>query len=108
MIHFVLAIPVIVIFLLLSGKAPGLLWVAGIPMLIAIEFLLVYGVCLILASLNLFFRDLERLTVIFMTILFYVTPIFYSETMVPARFQSILRLNPLAPLMISWRSLLME
>lgn len=108
MIHFVLAIPVIVIFLLFSGKTPGLLWLVGIPILIVIEFLLVYGVCLMLASLNLFFRDLERLTVIFMTILFYVTPIFYSETMVPSRFQSILRLNPLAPLMINWRSLFME
>jgi len=108
MIHFILAIPVIVAFLVFSGKAPGLLWLAGIPILIVIEFMLVYGICMMIASLNLFFRDLERLTVIFMTILFYVTPIFYSETMVPVKYQSLLRLNPLAPLMINWRSLLME
>ena len=60
------------------------------------------------ASLNLFFRDLERLTTIFTTILFYVTPVFYPETMVPLRFQSIIKLNPLAPLLISWRNLLLE
>lgn len=108
MIHFILAIPVIVLFLLFSGKTPSLLWFAGVPILIVSQFLLVYGICLIVASLNLFFRDLERLTVILMTILLYVTPVFYSETMVPERFQGVLKLNPLTPLVVSWRNLLLE
>jgi lipopolysaccharide transport system permease protein len=108
MIHFTLAIPVIILFLFFAGKTPGLMWLVGIPALIVAQLFLVYGICLMIASLNLFFRDLERLTTIFTTILFYVTPIFYPETMVPLRFQSVLKLNPLTPLVISWRNLLLE
>lgn len=108
MIHFILAIPVIVLFLLLSGKMPHLLWLVGIPVLLAAQFCLVYGICLVVASLNLFFRDLERLTTIFTTVFFYVTPVFYPETMIPLKFQGIAKLNPLAPLVISWRNLLLE
>jgi lipopolysaccharide transport system permease protein len=108
MIHFVLAIPVIILFLLFAGKTPSLSWFIGIPVLIVAQLSLVYGICLMIASLNLFFRDLERLTTIFTTILFYVTPVFYSETMIPQKFQVVVKLNPLAPLVISWRNLLLE
>jgi lipopolysaccharide transport system permease protein len=108
MIHFVLAIPVIILFLFFAGKTPTLLWLLGIPVLIMAQVSLVYGICLMIATLNLFFRDLERLTTIIMTILFYVTPVFYPETMVPSRFQGIIKLNPLAPLVINWRNLLLE
>jgi lipopolysaccharide transport system permease protein len=108
MLHFVLAIPVIILFLFFAGKTPGLLWCVGIPVLIVAQLSLVYGICLIIASLNLFFRDLERLTTIFTTILFYATPVFYPETMIPLKFQSLLKLNPLAPLIVNWRNLLLE
>jgi lipopolysaccharide transport system permease protein len=108
MLHFILAIPVIILFLFFAGKTPCLLWFVGIPVLIVAQLSLVYGICLIIASLNLFFRDLERLTTIFTTILFYATPVFYPETMIPLKFQSVIMLNPLAPLVISWRNLLLE
>ena len=107
MIHFIFAIPVIILFLF-AGKTPSLSWLVGIPILIAVQLFLVYGICIMIASLNLFFRDLERLTTIFTTILFYATPVFYPETMIPLKFQSFFKLNPLAPLIISWRNLLLE
>ena len=108
MIHFVLAIPVITAFLLFSGMKPHLLWLVGIPILIIAQFCLVYGICLMIASLNLFFRDLERVTTIFTTILFYITPVFFPETMIPSKYQFIMKLNPLTPLIINWRNLFMN
>jgi lipopolysaccharide transport system permease protein len=108
MVHFALAIPVIILFLFFAGKTPSLWWFVGIPVLIIAQLALVQGICLMVASLNLFFRDLERLTTIFTTILFYVTPIFYPETMVPLKFQSVLKLNPITPLIVNWRNLFLE
>ena len=108
MIHFVLAIPVIILFLLFAEKTPSFSWLVGIPILIVAQLSLVYGICLMISSLNLFFRDLERLTTIFTTILFYVTPVFYPETMIPQKFQGVVMLNPIVPLIISWRNLLLE
>lgn len=108
MIHFILSIPVIVLFLFIYHKSPSFSWLYGIPVLLGIQFLMTYGVALMVSSINLFFRDLERLTVIFITLLFYFTPIIYPETMIPEKYKSLINLNPLAPLMVSWRNLFLN
>lgn len=108
MIHFVLSIPVIVLFLFMYHKVPSFSWIYGIPVLLCVQFLMTYGISLMVSSINLFFRDLERLTVIFTTLLFYFTPIIYPETMIPENYKSLINLNPLAPLMISWRNLFLN
>ncbi|MFO0753221.1 MAG: ABC transporter permease [Thermodesulfovibrionales bacterium] len=105
MLHFLLSIPVIVLFLFMYHKTPSLSWLYGIPLLLALQLLLTYGVALAVSSVSLFFRDFERLINIFITLLFYFTPIFYHETMVPKEYHHLLYANPLAPLMISWREL---
>src|SRR4030043_863146 len=108
MIHFVLSIPVIVLFIFIYHKSPSISWFYGIPILLGIQFLMTYGISLIVSSINLFFRDLERLTAIFTTLLFYFTPIIYPETMIPEKYKTLINLNPLAPLMISWRNLFLN
>ena len=108
MIHFILAIPVVVLFLFLYHKLPSFSWLYGIPVLLIIQFLMTYGICLMISSTNLFFRDLERLTIIFTTMLFYFTPVIYPEKMIPVKYKPLINLNPLAPLMISWRELFLN
>ncbi len=61
----------------------------------AFELLLLTGPALILAALNPFFRDLAQILPPFLMIAFYVTPILYPESMVPAFAQPVLALNPL-------------
>jgi lipopolysaccharide transport system permease protein len=106
MIHFLLSLPVIILFLFIYGKGPSLSWIYGIPLLLFIQFLLTYGAALFISSVNLFFRDLERLTAICLILLFYVTPIIYPETMIPSHLKGLLSFNPIAHLMVSWQNLL--
>jgi lipopolysaccharide transport system permease protein len=109
MIHFLLAIPVIVLFLFIYHKSPSFSWLYGIPLLLIIQLLMTYGLSLIISSLNLFIRDLERLTGIGTSLLFYFTPIIYPETMIPARYKTlVLFANPLSSLMVSWRNLFLN
>ncbi|GAB4540610.1 MAG: hypothetical protein Fur0020_09840 [Thermodesulfovibrionia bacterium] len=108
MIHFILSIPVIIIFLFIYRKTPSLTWLYGIPILLSLQLLLTYGTSLIIASTNLFFKDIEKLTIIFTTFIFYFTPIIYSETIVPDEYKVFIKINPLAPLMISWRELFLN
>lgn len=108
MIHFLLSIPVIVLFIFIYHKSPSLSWIYGIPALLIVQFFITYGLALAVSSINLFFRDLERLISIFLTLLFYVTPIIYPETMIPEKYRGIVNLNPLSPLMINWRNLFLE
>jgi lipopolysaccharide transport system permease protein len=108
MIHFLFSIPVIVLFIYIYQRSPDLSWFYGVPLLLGIQFLMTYGFSLLISSLNLFFRDLERLISIFTTLLFYFTPIIYPETMIPERYQRLIYLNPLSALMTSWRNLFLN
>jgi len=43
-VHFLLSVPVIVLFLLLAGKRPSLMWIVGLPALMIPQFLIIFGV----------------------------------------------------------------
>ena len=107
-VQFLFSVPVIVLFVLVEGGTPSWTWLWGLPLLAAIQFVLVFGLCLAVAAINLFFRDLERIVTILLTIGFYFTPILYPLAMVPEAYQGWALANPLAPLMLSWRSLWLE
>jgi lipopolysaccharide transport system permease protein len=108
MLHFILSIPVIVIFIFLYGMKPSLLWLVGIPLMLIIQFIITFGFSVAISAINLFFRDIERIVFIFITLMFYLTPIIYSEDMVPDKYKSLILLNPLSLLMVSWRKLFMN
>ena len=108
MIHFILSIPVIVLFLFFYGMKPSLLWLIGIPVLLLVQFIMTLGVAIAVSAINLFFRDIERIVGIFTALMFYVTPIIYSEDMIPSEYKRLILLNPLSILMVSWRKLFMH
>jgi lipopolysaccharide transport system permease protein len=81
----------------------SILW--QLPILLFINFLMSLGLALIVATTNLFFRDLERLLGIFMMIWFYLTPIVYQADMVPPKYKPILQLNIAAELFKCWQNL---
>jgi homopolymeric O-antigen transport system permease protein len=107
-IHFLLTIPVIVLLLLWYGFAPSWSWLPGIPLLTFAQFMTVYGAALAVASLNVVFRDLERLVGIFLQALFFLTPIVYAVAIVPPKYHVWLKLNPVAPLIRAWQKLFLE
>jgi len=106
--HFLLSIPVLIIVLALSGRHPNPTWILGVPMLAAVQLALLMGLMLIAASIDVYFRDLEHLVEVFLTLLFYLTPIFYPLSRVPDRWQPVLKINPLTSLIEAWRDLLMN
>ncbi len=108
LIHFVATLPIILIFLVIYKVPLGwpILW--GLPLLILVQFTIAYALNLMIASMNLFFRDLERLLALIMTFLFYLTPVLYDESLIPEKYRYLVPLHPLAPLMINWRNIFMR
>lgn len=106
--HFLLSLPVIVVFLAVSGKAPSSCWLWAVPLLTLVQFAVVYGFCVMIATWNLFFRDLERLVGILLMLWFYLTPVLYNVEMIPARYRPLIYANPLADLVICWRTVILE
>ena len=107
-VHFLLTIPILIILLAVSGRHPSATWLIGIPMLAVVQLALLMGTILLLASIDVFFRDLEHLIEVFLTLLFYVTPILYPLDLVPERWEPALLVNPLTSLIEAWRSLFMD
>ncbi|GAG99069.1 unnamed protein product [marine sediment metagenome] len=66
-----------------------------LPIVIFIQFFLVVGMTLLVSALNVFFRDLQHLITIIMMVWFFGTPIIYPLSMVPERFQFIIKINPM-------------
>jgi lipopolysaccharide transport system permease protein len=103
--QFLLSVPFMAGIVIWSGYSISLMWLLGVPLLTAIQFATLYGACLAIASVNLFFRDLDRLVVLGVTFLFFLTPIAYSIRMIPTQYEWLLCLNPLASVMLSWQQL---
>jgi lipopolysaccharide transport system permease protein len=104
LIHFALSILVIVGFMIFYHKYPSLNWIVLLPFLVLVQFLLTMGIALIVASCNLFFRDLERLAGILVMLWFYATPVLYSVDMIPQGLRWTIYANPMTSLVLCWRS----
>lgn len=107
-VHFLCALPVLVGFLIWYGHRPAACWVWAIPVLFLLQLLLLTGLAWLLASVTPFLRDLERFVQLGMMMMMYATPVIWSPEMLPTRWQWLLSLNPAAPLIISWRDLLLH
>jgi ABC-type polysaccharide/polyol phosphate export permease len=107
-IHFVLSIPVLIIMLAVSGEHPNATWIIGVPLLAFVQLAMLLGIVMLLASVDVFFRDLEHLVEVFLQLLFYGTPILYPLDIVSGRWQVVLQINPLTSLIEAWRDLLMN
>jgi lipopolysaccharide transport system permease protein len=105
--HFLVSLPIIFIFMAVFDVPFSMNWIWALPILVVSQFLMAYSLNLFIASTNLFFRDLERIVQLIMTFLFYLTPVLYSEEMIPPEFREYIYWHPLAPLMLNWRSLVM-
>jgi lipopolysaccharide transport system permease protein len=109
MIHFLISLVLFVALLLLSkGSWPTAVWLVGVPLIAGLQAIITIGIVLAIATANALLRDLEHLVRIGLLLLFYVTPILYPLSMVPDELQWLTLLNPLAPLVIAWRALLLD
>lgn len=107
-VHFLISIPIILGFMLYHGLHPSWTWLWAVPALAALQLALTYGAALIVSTVNLFFRDCERLTGVAMMLWFYLTPVIYPVKMIPEKYRALLYVNPMAGLIVSWRTLFME
>jgi len=65
-----------------------------LPLILALEFLLILGISLPLSVLNVKFKDTEFIWMVVVHAGFFLTPIFYQFDMLPDNIQSILQFSP--------------
>jgi len=107
-VNFIFALPIVIGFSYYYGGGPGMNWLITIPILIIIQFIATIGICLVISMVNAYFRDMEYIVGVVITLLFWMTPIVYPLKMVPEAYRFYLAINPLTYLITAWRDLFMS
>lgn len=105
--HFVVAMPLLFVFLWWDGIKPGWSWVA-LPILAALQFVFTVGLAYPLASLNVVMRDTQHVASVVLQLLMFVTPVFYSLEAVSADLRPWFFANPMVSLVEAWRNVLVH
>jgi lipopolysaccharide transport system permease protein len=102
-ITYLFALPILCVVLAIYGFpfTPALL---ALPVLLLIQGVLINGLSLIFATLNVLYRDVQHIVNVGLTLLFYLTPIFYRTQAVVEQYQALYELSPIAVLIQSYRA----
>lgn len=81
--------------------APSILFA---PIAAAYMLIFAMGVGLILAALSVYFRDIVHLYGVMLTLIIYLTPVFYPYSLIPEKFRFLINANPLTYYVAAFRS----
>lgn len=74
-----------------------------VPLIFLIQLTLTLGVSFILSATNVFFRDIENILGIFLTIWMYLTPVLYPSEIIPSNLRFLFSLNPMSGIVDAYR-----
>lgn len=107
LLNFGIVFSLFCIFLLASGNFPGLA-ILGLVPVIALLVAFAVGLGVTLGVLNVFFRDVGQFVSIALQFWFWLTPIVYPATILPAPVAAYMDFNPLARLIGACQDILVH
>ncbi len=103
LITFIFVFPILMIF----GYFPH--WaVLSLPVIILLQSLFIFGVCLLLSSIHVLFRDIRYILDVILTVWFWLTPIVYPISLIPDRYLFFYKLNPMTIFVTAYREVLLN
>jgi len=104
--HFLLGLPILLLALAAYGRlAPAALL---LPLPIAVQLVLTVGLALVVSALTVHFRDLQNILGHLVHLWFFASPILYYYGTKTGRARTLLRLNPMSHLLVSYQQMLFE
>jgi lipopolysaccharide transport system permease protein len=79
-----------------------------VPVYLLLMMLFTLGISWFVASLNVFVRDVSQILTVILTFWFWFTPIFFTWNRFPKRLLLVIRLNPLAHVVMGYRDCLLR
>jgi lipopolysaccharide transport system permease protein len=105
LIHFVISF--VVLFILMAAESTRFTpFVLCLPVVIAFQMCFVVGLGVMMACLNVIYRDVEFILDPLLRAMFYFTPIIYPLSWVPRRFLNWYLLNPMSGIVEIYRQTL--
>jgi len=107
MMHFLLALPVVVVLIVVFHRMPegvGLVWFPGVML---VQLIFTAGLALALAALTVHFRDIRDILANVLMLWFFVTPIIYWYQQKEVQYyKEFFDLNPFSHLAIAYQEIL--
>ena len=104
--HFLLGLPILLLFLAWQGK---LAWTAVLlPLPILVQLVLTLGLSLFLSALTVHFRDIQNILSHALHLWFFATPVIYSYAAIAegTPLRQALRLNPMTHVIVTYQQML--
>ncbi len=102
-LHLLLTIPILILFMLYYGILPG--WsLLNIFVILPAAFLFAMGFAFLIATMNLYLRDIERILSVIIHMWFFASPILYTPENVRGGFAKVIQFNPMLYFMTAWRN----
>jgi ABC-type polysaccharide/polyol phosphate export permease len=106
-LHLVIQIGLLLFMTLIYNNPVNINWI-WLPVIWFFFIIFVSGLVMITSSVNVFIRDVRYLVESFNAVLFWLVPVFYSFTIIPAAYKEIYALNPVAAMVMALRNILLE
>ncbi|GGC07106.1 ABC transporter permease [Pseudoduganella buxea] len=107
LLNFAIIFGLFVVFLVLSGTFPGLVFFTILPVLL-VQVLFAVGLGLLVGLLNVFFRDVGQLFSIVLQFWFWFTPVVYPTSILPEGIRALLVYNPMAAVIGAYQTVLVD
>lgn len=104
-VDFFVASVILVGMIIYYHFTPSWLMLPMLPLLLLMTIFSVLGIGLLLASMNVKYRDIRYALPFFMQMLIFITPVIYPVSIVSPRFRWILGINPMAGVIDTARAL---
>jgi ABC-type polysaccharide/polyol phosphate export permease len=104
MLNYVVALPILIAILIFYDRTITLTLLM-LPLLMLIQGALTVGLSLIIATLNVFYRDVQHIVNVALMLLFYLTPVFYQPQAVSENFRLLYTYSPIVALIQSYRAI---
>jgi lipopolysaccharide transport system permease protein len=106
-LHFAIQMCLLLILVVASGYSPNMKWLY-LPIVAVLEVVFVCGLALAFSALDVYIRDARYIVESANTVLFWLVPVFYSFTIIPAKYVELYHLNPVAAVVMAFRNILLE
>jgi lipopolysaccharide transport system permease protein len=104
MVHFLLGLPILLLFLIYKGKLT--LTALLLPLPLFVQLVLTLGLALFVSALTVHFRDIQDLLSHILQVWFFLTPIIYAYGDMDPQIRTILRLNPMTHVLVAYQEIL--
>ncbi len=106
-IHLMIQLALLIGFAMAFQLPPARPWL-WLPVIWFLYILFICGLVLGASAINVFVRDTRYVVESFNLVLFWLVPIFYSFTIIPAKYIPVYRFNPVAALVMAMRDILID